>query len=97
MVEAGHKKIFINAVARKGQEDIKIKIFMFNCIALAKFQSVLGALHHLTLIDNYQRLYSNVFALLILRMVYYLSVLCSVWGMRFVAVILVAFDVYDNF
>ena len=46
----GLKRRFIT-VDRKSNENIKIKIFMFN--ALTKFQSVIGALQ-LTLVDNYQ-------------------------------------------
>ena len=76
MAETGHKKTFNNTVAKKGREDIKIKILCL--IAPAKFQSAMGVFHHPTSQGNYQILYSNIFALSILWMVYYLSVLSSV-------------------
>ena len=63
-----------------------LKLNFLCLIALAKFQSAMGAFHHPTLVDNYQTLYSHVFALSILWMVYYLSVLYSVWDMRVAAV-----------
>ena len=43
-----------------------LKLNFLCLIALAKFQSAMGAFHHLTLVDNYQTLYSHVFALSIL-------------------------------
>ena len=46
----GLKRRFIT-VDRKSNENIKIKVFMFN--ALTKFQSAMGALQ-LTLVGNYQ-------------------------------------------
>ena len=61
-------------------------------IASAKFQRAMGAFHHSTVVGNYQTLYSNVFALSILGMAYYLSALLNVWGKRVVALILVVFE-----
>ena len=52
----------------------------------------MGAFHHSTVVGNYQTLYSNVFALSILGMAYYLSALLNVWGKRVVALILVVFE-----
>ena len=47
-------------------------IFKFSClIASIKFQTTMGAFHNLSLVSNYQILYSNVFSLSILWMVYY--------------------------
>ena len=85
MLETDHKKAFINTVAKKDHESIKIK---FSClIAAAKFQSAMGAFVHPTFLDNYQILYSDVFALSIVWMIYYLSILRSALGIRVVAVI----------
>ena len=93
MTETSHKKAFINAVVKKDHENMKnLKLKKFSClIASAKFQSTMWAFHHPTLVGNYKTLYSDVFALSIQWMVYYLSVLRSVWTMRVVAVALVAF------
>ena len=79
---------------RRAMKKLKLQ---FSClIASAKFQSVMGALRHPTLVDKYQAFYSNIFASSILFMVYYLSVLCSVWGMRVVGVTQVVFEVYSR-
>ena len=64
-------------------------------MAPAKFQSVMEGFNHPTLVGNYQILYWNIFALLILWMIYYLSVLRSVWGMR-VIVVTYCFDAYSS-
>ena len=85
MPETDHKKVFINTVAKKEHESTKIK---FSClIASAKFQSAMEAFVHPTFLDNYQILYSDVFVLSILWMIYYLSILRSALSIRVVAVI----------
>ena len=43
-----------------------LKLDFLCLIALAKFQSAIGAFHHPNLVENYQTLYSYVFALSIL-------------------------------
>ena len=55
-----------------------------NVAAMAKFQSVRGAFHHLTLMDNCQKFF--VSALLFQRMIQYFFVFCCVRGVGFVAV-----------
>ena len=55
-----------------------------NVAAMAKFQSVRGAFHHLTLMDNCQKFF--VSALLFQWMIQYFFVFCCVRGVGFVAV-----------
>ena len=74
-----------------------LKLNFVCLIAWAKFQNAMGAFHHPTLVDNYQTLYSHVFALSILWMVYYLSALLSMWDMRVVAVAEEVVEVYSSF
>ena len=92
MTETSHKATFINTVAKKSHKTLKL---IFLCLtASPKFHSAIVAFHHPTLVGNYQALHSDVFALSILWIVYHLPVLLSVWGMRFIAVTWVVFEVY---
>ena len=68
---------------------------IFFLIASAKFQSAVEPFPHPPLVGNYNILELNVFALPILQMKYYLSILSSVCGT--VVVTLVVFEVCNCF
>lgn len=61
---------------------LSIHHFQSYLIAWVKFQKTRGTSHHLPLMCNCQALQSSVFVLSIPWMVYYLSILCYVWGIR---------------
>ena len=52
LAETGHKKRFTYSVAKRGHENITVKIFFF--IASAKFQSAMESVLHRALVGNYE-------------------------------------------